>query len=109
MYAPTIQNVKEVAVKPKPRNGRKKETIAKVSAAKKKKLEIEKQKPTGTLFSVNTLSQKSTNIKNFVAREAAFQFFSALKVFWGENPSATATIKHQQPVSGKSGKAGKQE
>jgi len=76
---------------------------------KKKKLEIEKQKPTGTLFSVNTLSQKSTNIKNFVAREAAFQFFSALKVFWGENPSATATIKHQQPVSGKSGKAGKQE
>lgn len=42
----------------------------------KKKLEIEKQKPTGTLFSVNTLSQKSTNIKNFVAREAAFQFFS---------------------------------
>lgn len=31
----------------------------------------------GTLLLVNTLSQKSTNIKNFIAREAAFQFFSS--------------------------------
>lgn len=30
-----------------------------------------------TLLLVNTLSQKSTNIKNFRAREAAFQFFSS--------------------------------
>lgn len=77
-----------------------------------KKVEIEKQKPTGTLFSVNTLSQKSTNIKNLVAREAAFQFFSLLEKF-----SATAMGKppaqyHKTPATGerkkrKSGNAGK--
>lgn len=40
-----------------------------------------------TLLLVNTLSQKSTNIKNFEAREAAFQFFSsAQKNFWQSPP-----------------------